>query len=54
MGTEENCYYQTPVMSQSLQINTEFMSAHLVQPRQKGKCGSPNVILSQTFFLAQN
>lgn len=38
-------------MSQSLQINTEFMSAHLGSQGRKEKCGSPKVVFRHKHFL---
>lgn len=38
-------------MSQSLQINTEFMSVHLGSQGKKKKCGSPKVVFRHKHFL---
>lgn len=38
-------------MSQSLQINTEFMSAHLGSQGKKEKCGFPKVVFRHKHFL---
>lgn len=38
-------------MSQSVQINTEFMSAHLGSQGKKEKCDSPKVVFRHKHFL---
>lgn len=48
---QKNCHNQAPMMSQLLQINTDFMSVHLGNQGKKEESGSPKVVFRHKHFI---